>query len=209
MTRHTRQRGHPHNQRRRVRSQREASMSSAITGSTIIIDAEVIFTNPTNRVKKSVFINLSPAPGPSIALAMVISTTTFLFDFLTRWPSQDSLTLTISTRTSAPTSTTALPTWTTRRGSLSPTIHGRKLLPIGRVNWYWYWYWTCELVFVLVLYWTCYLLDVWTVNWCKGLTWPPLMRAALETSATGTAIGGSHPDPFLSQPWFIYLLQVQ
>ena len=47
------------------------------------------------------------------------------------------------------------------------------------------------------------------MNWCKGLTWPPPMRAALETSATGTAIGGSHPDPFLSQPWFIYLLQVQ
>ena len=205
MTRHTRQRGRPHNQRRRVRSQRGESMSSAITGSTITIDAEVIFTNPTaNRVKKSVFINLSPAPGPSIALAMVISTTTFLFDFLTRWPSQDSLTLTISTRTCAPTSTTALPTWTTRRGSLLPMIHGRKLLPIGRVNWYWYWYWTCELVFVLVLYWTCYLLDVELVQ-----------RFDLAPSDEGCTGDLCHWDsyrrfdPFLSQPWFIYLLQVQ
>merc|ERR1711934_983442 len=76
-TRHMRQRDHRPNQQRRVRSLREANMSSAIT-----------------------------APGPSIALAMEL------------------LTWTISTLASAPTSTTALPTWTIRHGSWWPMIHG-------------------------------------------------------------------------------------
>ena len=85
--------------------------------------------------------------------------------FLKRRPSrlsQDSLTLTILTLTCAPTSTTALPTWTTRHGSSSPTIHGRK--------------------------WRCFSLVA--NRWSTGLTWPLLTRAVTETTATGTAIVG-------------------
>ena len=133
-----------------------------------------MFTNHTDPTIYS--IKLSPAHGPSTARATVISTNTSLFCLLKLRISSGKFDID------------------------DIDAHLCTHLNYGFAN-------MDNQTWKLVAYdpWSVwYKSPCWCESWCKGLTWPPPMRAVTETTATGTAIGGfknPHPDfciPLLS-----------